>query len=233
MSQPRHSVNAFQIGPVELLLTVTGGGDAVHLARAAEPQDSGRSAVDEYYFDPSNRRAATMERTYDRAALLEPRWSPVTLCGREWAEMIAGEGGPFDELFDEVAFAPTCRRCLAVMDKLFPAPSPDERLPLIAQLAADSILEHGHAEIRGVPGDQHQRLRTAVRAQVRERAAQNCRSYVHENTIFFVSEAIYAEHAEENMRAAAEAVERALAGRDTTPVHEPAWRLSWDTWAVN
>jgi hypothetical protein len=104
---------------------------------------------------------------------------------------------------------------------------------LVAHLVAESILEHGHAEIREVPGDQQQPLRTAVRAQVRQRAAQNCRSYVHENTIFFVSEAIYAEHAEENMRAAEEAVDKALAGRDATSVHEPAWRLSWDTWDIS
>jgi hypothetical protein len=35
------------------------------------------------------------------------------------------------------------------------------------------------------------------------------------------------------MRAAAEAIDRALTGRDTTPIHEPAWRLSWDTWDIS
>ena len=47
--------------------------------------------------------------------------------------------------------------------------------------------------------------------------------------IFFVSEAIYAEHKDENTRAAAEAIDQALAGGELTPAHEPAWRLSWDT----
>lgn len=51
--------------------------------------------------------------------------------------------------------------------------------------------------------------------------------------IFFVSEAIYAEHAEENMRAAAEAIDRALSGGDLTPAREPEWRLSWDTWEIS
>ena len=147
--------------------------------------------------------------------------------------MIAGEGGPFDDINDEVAFSPSCRRCLAAMDKLFPAPQPDARVTLVAQLAADSVGEHGHAEIRGVPGDQQDAVRKAVRTRVRARTGQNCRSHVHETTVLFVSEAIYAEHAEENMRAAAEAIDRALAGDDPTPVHEPEWRVFWDTWNVN
>jgi hypothetical protein len=147
--------------------------------------------------------------------------------------MIPGEGGPWNELSDEAAFSPSCKRCLAVMDKLFPAPLPDKRLPLVAQLVAESILDHEHAEVRDVPGDQQQPLRTAVRTLVCQRAGQNCRSYVHESMIFFVSEAIYAEYAEENQRAAAEAIDRALSGKDTTPVREPAWRLSWDTWDIS
>jgi hypothetical protein len=232
MNHVSHGVNAFRVGEVELLLTVISSGEAVHLARVADPQDTGRGAVHDFYFDPSNRRSAVLERNYDQAALLEPRWALETLCGRVWAVMIPGESGPWNELSDEVAFSPTCKRCLAVMDKLFPAPLPDERLPLVAQLVAESILDHGHAEVRDVPGDQQQPLRTAVRTLVRQRAGQNCRSYVHESMIFFVSEAIYAEHAEENQRAAAEAIDRALSGKDTTPVREPAWRLSWDTWNI-
>lgn len=232
MNHVRHGVNAFRVGDVELLLTVIRGGEAVHLARVADPQDAGRSAVHESYFDPSNPRSAAVERSYDRAALLAPQWEPVTLCGREWAVMVPGEGGPWNELGERVAFAPNCRCCLAVMDKLFPTPSPDERLPLVAQLVAEAILEHGHAEVRGVPGDQQHSVRTAVRTLVCRRAGQSCRSYVHESMIFFVSEAIYAEHAEENNRAANEVIDLALSSGDLTPVSEPAWRLSWDTWKV-
>lgn len=232
MNHVRHGVNAFRVGDVELLLTVTSGGEAVHLARVADPQGTGRSAVHEFYFDPSKPHSAALERSYDRAALLAPRWEPVTLCGREWAVMISGEGGPWNELSERVAFAPNCRCCLVVMDKFFSAPLPDKRLPLVAQLVADAVLEHGQAEVRRVPGDQQQSVRTAVRTLVRQRAGQSCRSYVHESMIFFVSEAIYAEHAEENMRAANEAIGLALSGGDLTPVSEPAWRLSWDTWNV-
>ena len=232
MNHVRHGVNAFRVGDVELLLTVISGGEAVHLARVADPQGTGRSAVHKFSFDPSNRHSAVLERSYDRAALLASRWAPMTLCGREWSSMIPGEGGPWNESSERVAFAPNCRRCLATMDKLFPAPLPDQRLPLVAQLVTDAVLEHGRAEVRGVPGDQQQSVRSAVRMLVRQRAGRSCRSYVHESRIFFVSEAIHAEHAEENMRAANEAIDLALSGGDLTPISEPAWCLSWDTWNV-
>ena len=232
MSQERHGVNAITVGGAELLLTSTSGGNAVRLSRLAAPGGTGRGAVHDFYFDASNQRSAAFKRSYDHAALLAPRWASTTLCGREWAVMIAGEGGPFDDWSDEVAFAPSCRRCLTLMDKLFPAPKPDERLALVAQLVADAVQEHGHAEIRGVPGDQQDVLRKAVRMLVHQRTGESCHSHAHENLVLFVSDPIYAEHAQENMLAAAEAIDRALTGGDITPVHQPAWRLWWETWAV-
>ena len=50
--------------------------------------------------------------------------------------------------------------------------------------------------------------------------------------IFFVSEAIYAGHAEENTHVANELIDLALSGGDVTPISEPVWRLLWDTWTV-
>lgn len=233
MSQRLHGANAITVGDVELLLTVTSGGSAIHLTRSVGSDTVGRGAVPEFYFDPSNRGSSALKAAYDQAVLTEPRWAPATLCGREWAVMVAGEGGAWDDYDDQVALSPTCRRCLSVMDKLFPAPQPDERLALVARLVADSIGEQGHAELRGVPGDQQDAVRKTVRTLVRQRTGQNCRSYVHETMVLFVAETIYAEHAEENLRAAAEAIDRARTGGNLTPMHEPAWRVHWDTWAVS
>lgn len=63
MSRPRHGVNAFRVGEVELLLTVAGSGNAVHLARSADPRKAGRSAVYEFYLRTSNRRSVVLERS--------------------------------------------------------------------------------------------------------------------------------------------------------------------------
>jgi hypothetical protein len=68
--------------------------------------------------------------------------------------MAGDEGGDADAPGDE-AFAPTCRRCLAIMDKLLPEPSLDDRFALIVQIITDTVAEHGYAEMHNVPRDQH------------------------------------------------------------------------------
>lgn len=90
-----------------------------------------------------------LEAAYDRAALEDPRWLETTLCGRRWILMASGE----DSEDEQAVFAPTCRRCLALMDKLFPQPALDSRFPLTVQIVTDTVIEHGTAEIFGVPGD--------------------------------------------------------------------------------
>jgi hypothetical protein len=55
------------------------------------------------------------------------------------------------------------------MDKLFPAPELDDRFPLVVQVVMDTVLEFGHAELRGVPGDPQAALRAQVRSAVRKR----------------------------------------------------------------
>lgn len=52
------------------------------------------------------------------------------------------------------------------MDKLFPEPVLDERFALIVQIITDTVAEHGYAEMRNVPGDQHAALRKQVRSAV-------------------------------------------------------------------
>jgi hypothetical protein len=72
--------------------------------------------------------------------------TPTTLCGREWAIMVGGDGGAIGR-YGEVAFAPSCRRCLAIIDRHFPKPPPDSRLILVAQMAAGTVVDQrGFAE---------------------------------------------------------------------------------------
>ncbi len=133
-----------------------------------------------------------------------------------------------DEPGDE-AFAPTCRRCLAIMDKLFPEPVLDDRFALIVQIITDTVAEHGYAEMHNVPGDQHAALRKQVRSAVRQRTGHGLQTLVHESMVIFICEPISQQHAAERDRAAAEAKNSVLTGE---PTRMPApWRLSWDTWA--
>jgi hypothetical protein len=228
MAPAKHGVNTITAGETVFLLTV-GGGDAIHLTRESAPEAMGQEAVPNLYFSASQPGSARLKRDYDKTLLTAPRWAEKTLCGRPWIRMASGDGGPIGEYGDDEAFAPTCRRCLALMDKLFPEPQRDDRFPLVAQLITDLIMEHGYAEVRHVPGDQQAALRKHVRLAVRRLTGHTTQTFVHESVVIFVCEPIHKLHEEENMRNAAEAMSRFLTG-EPIQVEERAWRLSWDTW---
>jgi hypothetical protein len=168
----------------------------------------GRSAVFDFTFDNVDTGSSRI-LDYDRAALLQPCWAETTLCGREWANMIGGEAGPVQR-YGETAFAPTCQRCLALMDKLFPAPTEDPRLPLVA---ADVIAEHGFCEVHHVPGDQQLALPKAIRAKVKAKTGHRIETTLIDATLYIHCEAIYALHADQYSRAAGEAVSAFLASQ--------------------
>jgi hypothetical protein len=203
-----------------LLLTVTSGGSAVHLTRETQDGEPGRSAVPDHYVDDSRKLG------YDVAEVEATRWADTTLCGRPWVLMAGGHRE------DERAYAPSCRRCLALMDRLFPPPELNGRFPLVVQLVVDTILDHGYAEIRSVPGDQQAALRKEVRAEVRRRTGYGCRTYAHESLIVFHCEPIHDQHKAEREELARQAMSNFFEGRPSRPVQRP-WHLSWDTWAVD
>lgn len=226
MATENHPPNTIDVNGAAMLLTTTGGGTAIHLTPPSEQPDSGREAVFDFYFD-SDRHGDNLAG-YDRAALSEPRWSETTLCGREWAIMVGGEGGPVT--YDEVAFAPTCKRCLSIMDRSFPRPEPDPRLNLVAQIAADTVIDgRGFAEIHGVPGDQQAELRKTVRQLIRQRTGHSVETIASHGIIHVACDAIYDQHAEESQREANEAISAALSG-NPLPRKKRAWLISWEEW---
>lgn len=232
MATRRHGANAIKIGEIHLLLTISGGGVQVHLTREKGTGKPGRGAVPDDDLATSDPEIARLLCDYDRGALAEPRWADKTLCGREWYAMVGGEGGTINRYNDEVAFAPTCRRCLALMDRYFPPPALDERLDLIARLTADQVCAAGIAEVRGVPGDQQAALRKAIRALIRERTGYGSRTHFRGSTVYVECEQVYEQHADEHAHAAAQAMERFLDGEDSS-YRMPEWVISWATWGSN
>ncbi len=113
--------NELLIGGEAYLLTETGGGSAVHLTRRAASSDEPRGALDGFSFD--DERPFPLDDRYDREKLLDPIWAATTLCGRLWARMAAGDGGPFEK-DGEIVYAPDCRRCMSIMDKSLPGIDP-------------------------------------------------------------------------------------------------------------
>jgi hypothetical protein len=237
MTAERYGANAINVGGKRLLLTETSGGAVVHLTAAVGLTETGRGAVPDHYFDPEGMGTAALWDNYDKAALLDPHWAETTMCGRPWVSMASGDGGLLHEFDVEPALAPTCKRCLALMDKLFPAPRPDDRLALVTQVVMDLLVEHGYAEIQSVPGDQQATLRAAIRKAVLSRTGHGTRTYVHQSMIVFVCDALYEQHADRHEREAREAMnavlDPAMTGTEIKPIRSPEWRTSWDAWAVD
>jgi hypothetical protein len=219
-------VNAIRVGGTEFLLTVTAG-EAVHLSREAGPGEAGRGAVPRSSLRSRRGNAGVRWRGYDQAALGEPRWAEVTLCGRTWITMAGGDAAEPGVDEDSV---PSCRRCLAVMDKHFPEPELDDRFALVVQVITDTVAEHGYAEMWHVPGDQQAALRKQVRSAVKKRTGYGAQTLVRDSMIVFICDPVYQQHAEERARAAAKAMNGVLTGEQASSLPTP-WRLSWDTWA--
>ena len=210
-------LNAVNVADRPMLLTRTATGTAIHLAIEVTATDA---------------RAATPDRV-DRSRkepadeLLDTRWSPVALCGRHWTVMA-------DDFADHTGRvvarpeAPTCRQCLAVIDKAFPTPVPDSRIGVLADLAATAVHEHGTAEIVGVPGDQMDALRIAVRSALRQRFGFS--------TSTFAQDGLLVVNSPETRHLIEQTAIRAMADldlEDRTKIDDSSWRFHWTAWSVS
>jgi hypothetical protein len=73
---------------------------------------------------------ARVDRYAPADELLTPVWSPLALCGRAWTAM-ADDSADHTGQVVERPEAPVCRRCLAVIDKACPTPTPDSHIALV------------------------------------------------------------------------------------------------------
>jgi hypothetical protein len=233
MNQTKHDVNSITVGAMELLLTAAGGGSAVHLAALAKSAATARSAVPELCFAPDALRRRPGLANYDSEALGAARWSQTTLCGRIWSAMVGGDGGPIRQWSEEPVFAPTCKRCLTLLDRMFPPPSVHPRLPMIAQIVADSVATRGYAEVCEVPGDQQTELRRQIRFLVRQKTAHGCQTLVHDSMVFVVCQPIAESRREEHMHEVAQRLQELWSGESIAPAPDPEWRHYWSTWATD
>jgi hypothetical protein len=210
-------------------LLVEGGGSAVHLAELQEVD--GRSAFDGYHFE----RASGRGFNEDVSALQAPIWAPKTLCGRAWIMMAVTDDTLAFAFWDEPAVhAPSCKQCLRLLDRSFPSGENAPAVRILAELAAEQVVEFGSAEIRGVPGDQIEALRREGRRAVRERGFK-CRSWVRDDLVVLYSDdacdAIPEDVKRQRDRDAAEVMGSVLGGKQAPRIETP-WRLRWQTWDV-
>lgn len=225
-------INAVTIESEDYLLAESGGGHAVHLVRRGSSSTGCQSAVPEHWLEGTRPQVAPTIRNYDPAALLDERWETTTLCGRGWRSMAAGEHGLLHP-WQTVSVTPTCRRCLASMDRVLPKPAPDDRIDLLASLIVEGVESHGSAEVTGVPGDQMPALRAAARRAIRTRLGYGSRTYVYgQHRVLIECPEAYEKVRDEIDRAVANALGPRLDGGDLTPMDDSGWRFSWHAWGV-
>lgn len=200
-----------------MLLAQTGG-IAIHLTSVAADNDDPQPAV-----SSRTRPGCPTDDTF--TDLTDRRWAPRTLCGIRWTTMAgfaSTDAGTDDDR------TPTCQRCLAILDRWFPEPVPDDRIGLLAELASGAVHQYGTAEVVGVPGDQHSALRRAIREALRQRYGYSAKTFVIDDRVVISSndttEALRAETAKQ--------FHQAFNSNDAVPIDDSAWRFHWRTWST-
>jgi len=155
--------------------------------------------------------------------------------------MAAGELGPihlWSSSDMKPDLAPTCRACLRSIDRFFPPPVMDDRVRLLARLAADAVVEHGSAQITAIPGDQLPAFRSQVRQELSRRGFHS-NTFVHGDRCFVVSDEAYDAIPEtirdQRSKELAEAIPTPFlddSEAETPTVRDQPWRFHWDTWEI-
>lgn len=215
------ALNELVVAGQRLLLVELGGGSATHLAKTSS-EDSRKEAIPSHWFEDLHVEHEVQQQ------LLSRQWASKTLCGRDWSFMAAGELGPLHQ-YQEVQLSPTCRRCLSILDKVFPPPKADGRIDLIVSLVLDSLKAEGVARIVGVPGDQATLLRKSIRSAIKKELGFRANTYQHDGGIEVICEEAYEPHRERRDRALVAGL--SLDGESTQKLDPTSWTIRWSAWA--
>jgi hypothetical protein len=224
-------LNTITVAERALLLVATNGAQT-HLAAVSGDEDR-RPAVDPTRFANSTDALAG----YDLDALVDPRWSPWALCGREWNAMSPGEGGTWLP-WQEVSLVPTCRACLRVIDSWLPVASTPTGIDLLASIVADRVESLGYARVLGAPAEQVEALRRIVRKHLRSRGYRSETHHVN-GVVHVFSEDAHAAidpdvHAAREHEMTAR-IAKLLAGAKPEParIEDQPDVISWSTWITD
>jgi hypothetical protein len=207
-------LNTISVVGRELLLVEVGGGAEIHLAL-------------EYVDGDTAIEVDGIPGAYEDPTL----WANKTLCGREWFAMAPGADDP-TLLWQDAAFAPTCRACLRVVDSWLPKSAAPPGVRLLAEVVADAVVSQSSTLVTGVPGEHLEGTRRAIRKALRDRGF-NSNTHVSDDVLGVWSDDAYnaldRDELGASMRAA---LDRIVAGRASeAPTPQPT--IAWRTWVVD
>jgi hypothetical protein len=205
-------LNTITVAGRELLLVEVGGGTEIHLASEFAEGDTAIQidGIPGDYEDPT-------------------LWEQTTLCGRSWQGMAPGADDP-TLLWQDAAFAPTCRACLRVVDTWLPQSTAPAGVPLLAEVVADAVVARSSTYVTGVPGEHLEATRRAIRKALRDRGFRS-NTHVTDDVLAVWSndayDALDPDEVGASMRAA---LDRIVTGevRESTP----APTIAWSTWVI-
>jgi hypothetical protein len=165
---------------------------------------------------------------YDSGELTNASWATRTLCGRgEWIMCPTEAGRAFVSMWngrEDAVLAPSCKRCLAILDKQFAEPAPAELLGWNVIRAMEQLQEWGCVHVLGVPADQAELLRKRLRTQARQRGWK-FQSTVSDGQLIAASEDALS--AEQWAVVVADSMQRIQALNNGAQLGEPSWRFPW------
>lgn len=161
-------------------------------------------------------------------------WEQKTLCGREWHSMAAGADDP-TLLWQDAAFAPTCRTCLRVVDTWLPTSTASAGVRLLAEVVADAVVARSSTYVTGVPGEHLEATRRAIRKALRDRGFRSNTHVIDDVLGVWSDDAYRALDRDELGAGTAAAIERIMAG-EASEEPQLASRLAtidWNTWVAS
>lgn len=209
-------LNTINVAGRELLLVEVGGGTEIHLALEFTDGDTaiqvGGTSGDD-----------------DEAVL----WEQKALCGREWFHEAPGAEDP-TLLWQDAAYAPTCRACLRVVDSWLPKSTAPVGVSLLAEVVADAVVERSSTYVTGVPGEHLEATRRAIRKALRERGFRSNTHVIDDVLAVWSDDAYQALDPDALGVSAVASIDRIMTGeRSEAPVPPPQPTIAWSTWVAD
>lgn len=206
-------LNTITVAGRELLLVEVGGSE-VHVAAEYVDGDVGievGGAPDED----------------DEDAVL---WEQKTLCGRKWFHVAPGHDDP-TLLWQDAAYAPTCRACLRVVDSWLPKSTAPAGVSLLAEVVAEAVVERSSTYVTGVPGEHLEATRRAIRRALRDRGFRSNTHVMDDVLAVWSDDAYQALDPDELGASMRAALDRIVAGEVRESASAPT--IAWSTWVAD
>ncbi len=206
-------LNTITVAGRELLLVEVGGGTEIHLASEFAEGDTAIQidGIPGDYEDPT-------------------LWEETTLCGRSWQGMAPGADDP-TLLWQDAAFAPTCRACLRVVDSRLPESAAPIGVALLSEVVAEAVVARSSTYVTGVPGEHLEATRRAIRKALRDRGFRSNTHVIDGVLAVWSDDAYQALDPDELGVSAVAAIERIMSGEmSEANAPSPQATIAWSTW---